>query len=177
MPVTLEPTAVITEPGWGMFPSAIRCTSGSNTTRKPSTFARIQPGRSTTATRPSSGEPGKPVSSRTGSATSSANWRSSATTFLASAMLTCGPGLTQRTPVAVATCQSIICVVLTPPPYVDKAVSVLPGCALPAQPAAGATLLRCVAFPEERVAKGTAPPGAQAVSGHRRPDGSLGARR
>src|SRR5580693_10164864 len=132
MPVTLDPTAVMTEPACGTLPpSAIFCTSGSSTTRKPSTFARIQPGRSTTATRPSSGEPGKPVSSRTGSATSSASCRSSATTFLASAILTGGPGLTQRTPVAVATCQSIICVVLTPPPYVDKTVSVPPGCVCP----------------------------------------------
>ena len=49
-----------------------------------------------------------PVSSRTGSATAAASCLSSATTFLASAMLTCGPGLTQRTPVDVATCQSII---------------------------------------------------------------------
>ncbi len=90
MPVTREPTAVITEPGCGapgLF-SAIFLASGSSTTRKPSTLARIQPGLSTTATFPSSADPGRPVSSRTGSATAAASWRSSATTFLASAMLT-----------------------------------------------------------------------------------------
>ncbi len=119
MPVTRDPTAEMTEPPGGAAPRSDRCsTSGSNTTRKPSTLARIQPGRSTTATRPSSGEPGRPVSSRTGSATSAASCRSSATTFLASDSETAGPGLTHRTPVAVATSQSIICTLLTPPPYV-----------------------------------------------------------
>ncbi len=109
MPVTRELTAVIIEPTCGTLPfSAIRCARGSSTTRNPSTLARIQPALSTTATLPSSAEPGRPVSSRTGSATDAASCRSSATTFLASAMLTCGPGLTQRTPVDVATCQSII---------------------------------------------------------------------
>ena len=45
MPVTREPTAVITEPGGGAVPRSRRCsTSGSSTTRKPSTLARIQPG-------------------------------------------------------------------------------------------------------------------------------------
>ena len=120
MPVTREPTDEMTEPpGIPLPPRSAMCwTSGSNTTRKPSTLARIQPGRSTTATRPSSGAPGRPVSSRTGSATSAASCRSSATTVRASLSETCGPGRTQRTPVAVATFQSIICALLTPPPYV-----------------------------------------------------------
>src|SRR6266536_1870356 len=120
MPVTREPTAVTTDP-WGADARSRRCsTSGSRTTRNPSTLARIQPGRSTTATVPPSAGPGSPVTSRTGSRTAAASSRSSATTFLASALLTCGPGLTQRTPVEVATSQSIICALLTPPPYVPR---------------------------------------------------------
>ena len=62
MPVTRDPTAVTTDPG-DRDPAdppepapgarSLSCsTSGSSTTRKPSTFALIQPGRSTTATRP-----------------------------------------------------------------------------------------------------------------------------
>src|SRR5712691_10680429 len=120
MPVTREPTAVTTDP-WGADARSRRCsTSGSRTIRNPSTLARIQPGRSTTATVPPSAGPGSPVTSRTGSRTAAASSRSSATTFLASALLTCGPGLTQRTPVEVATSQSIICALLTPPPYVPR---------------------------------------------------------
>src|SRR6266851_3701998 len=119
MPVTRDPTAVITDPAGGAVPRCCMCsTSGSSTTRNPSTFARIHPGRSTTATLPSSPEPGSPVTSRTGSCTAAASPRSSATTFLASAMLTWGPGRAHLTPVEVATFQSIICEVLTPPPYV-----------------------------------------------------------
>jgi len=58
MPVTRDPTAVITEPARGATgPPGARSrncsTSGSSTTRKPSTFALIQPGLSTTATSPS----------------------------------------------------------------------------------------------------------------------------
>src|SRR6266487_2177155 len=118
MPVTREPTAVTTDP-WGADARSRRCsTSGSRTTRNPSTLARIQPGRSTTATLPPSAGPGSPVTSRTGSRTAAASSRSSATIFLASARLTWGPGLAQRTPVEVATSQSIICALLTPPPYV-----------------------------------------------------------
>src|SRR6266849_7032759 len=121
MPVTRDPTAVITEPAGGAVPRFCMCsTSGSSTTRNPSTLARIHPGRSTTATVPPAAGAASPVTSRTGSCTAAANSRSSATTFLASARLTCGPGLAQRTPVEVATSQSIICALLTPPPYVPR---------------------------------------------------------
>ena len=45
MPVTLDPTAPITEPAGGAVPvSRMWATSGSSTTRNPSTLARIQPG-------------------------------------------------------------------------------------------------------------------------------------
>ena len=47
-----------------------------------------------------------------------ASVRSSATTARASRRLTCGPGLAHLTPVEMATSQSIICPLLTPPPYV-----------------------------------------------------------
>ena len=58
MPVTRDPTEVITDPGRDPAdpPGArsLSCsTSGSRTTRKPSTFALIHPGLSTTAIRPS----------------------------------------------------------------------------------------------------------------------------
>ena len=97
MPVTREPTAVITDPAGGAEPRCCMCsTSGSSTTRNPSTLARIHPGRSTTAILPPSPGPGSPVSSRTGSCTAAARLRSSATTFLASAMLTAGPGRAHR---------------------------------------------------------------------------------
>ncbi len=67
MPVTLDPTAVITEPACGAVPRSCMCsTSGSSTTRNPSTLARIQPARSTTATVPPSCGPASPVTSRTG---------------------------------------------------------------------------------------------------------------
>ena len=109
MPVTRDPTAVITDPDGGAVPFSRMCsTRGSSTTRNPSTLARIQPGRSTTAIRPPSFAPGSPVTSRTGSWTEAASLRSSATTFLASAMLTAGPGRAHLTPVDVATFQSII---------------------------------------------------------------------
>src|SRR5215510_5292477 len=80
-------------------------------------LARIQPGRSTTATRPMSSAPDIPVTCRTGSATASASSCSSLTTALASARLTCGPGRTHRTPVEIANSQSIICPLLTTPRY------------------------------------------------------------
>ena len=99
----------VTDPGGGAEPRSRICsTSGSSTTRNPSTLARIQPGRSTTAIRPPSPRPGRRVTSRTGSWTAIASLRSSATTFLASAMLTAGPGRAHLTPVDVATFQSII---------------------------------------------------------------------
>src|SRR5580704_5067076 len=120
MPVTREPTAVITDPPGAGARSCRRSTSGSSTTRNPSTLARIQPGRSTIAILPPSAGPAIPVSCRTGSCTAAASSRSSATTFLASARLTSGPGRAQRTPVEVATSQSIICALLTPPPYVPR---------------------------------------------------------
>ena len=73
---------------------------------------RRSPGSSPAGPRP---PPGRRQASRAGRSARAparpprpASSRSSATTFLASAMLTCGPGLTQRTPVDVATCQSII---------------------------------------------------------------------
>ena len=92
MPVTRDPTLPITDPGGGAVPFSRMCsTSGSSTTRNPSTLARIHPGRSTTAIRPPSPRPGRPVTSRTGSCTAVASLRSSATTFLASDMLTAGP--------------------------------------------------------------------------------------
>ncbi len=59
-----------------------------------------------------------PVTARTGSDTVSASARSSATTARASPRLTCGPGRAHLTPVEMATSQSIICPLLTPPPYV-----------------------------------------------------------
>jgi hypothetical protein len=64
IPVTREPTVAMTEPGSGARPSSRRCwASGSRTTRNPSTFARIHPGRSTTATRPTSSVLNIPVTS------------------------------------------------------------------------------------------------------------------
>src|SRR6516225_1228500 len=118
MPVTRDPSAVTTEPGGGTRPcSRMWSTSGSRTTRKPSTLARIQPGRSTTATRPISSALDIPVTCRTGSATAAASSCSSLTTALASARLTCGPGLTHRTPVEIASSQSIICPLLTTTRY------------------------------------------------------------
>ena len=88
-PVTRDPSAVTTEPGGGTRPCSRRwSTSGSRTTRKPSTLARIHPGRSTTATRPMSSVLDIPVTSRTGSATAAASSCSSLTTALASARLT-----------------------------------------------------------------------------------------
>ena len=119
-PVTREPTAVTTEPP-GAFPRSRRCSaSGSRTTRNPSTLARIQPGRSTIATQPLPSSPGPdmPVTARTGSDTVSARARSSATTARASPRLTWGPGRAHLTPVEMARSQSIICPLLTPPPYV-----------------------------------------------------------
>ena len=64
--------------------------SGSSTTRKPSTLARIQPGRSTTATCPAASSVlDIPVTSRTGrSSVARTGSRNSATTCLASARLT-----------------------------------------------------------------------------------------
>src|SRR5262245_49387677 len=119
MPVTREPTAVSTEPTGVAAPMSCMCsTSGSSTTWKPVMLARIQPGRSTTATFPPSGSPGNPVTWRTGSATAAACCRSSATTLLAPARLTCGPGLTHLMAVDSATFQSIIWELLTPTPYV-----------------------------------------------------------
>ena len=119
IPVTREPTLAITEPGSGARPCSRRCSaSGSRTTRNPSTFARIHPARSTTATRPASSALIIPVTWCTGSATATASSRSSATTARASARLTCGPGRTHLTPVEIATSQSIICPLFTPPPYV-----------------------------------------------------------
>jgi hypothetical protein len=41
-------------------------------------------------------------------------------------MLTAGPGLTHLTPVEVATFQSIICALLTPPPYVPRGARAVP---------------------------------------------------
>src|SRR6266480_5848142 len=118
MPVTRDPSAVTTDPGGGTRPcSRMWSTSGSRTTRKPSTLARIQPGRSTTATRPISSALDIPVTCRTGSATAAASSCSSLTTALASARLTCGPGLTHRTPVEIASSQSIICPLLTTTRY------------------------------------------------------------
>src|SRR5215472_12407705 len=118
MPVTRDPSAVTTEPGGGTRPCSRRwSTSGSRTTRKPSTLARIQPGRSTTATRPISSALDIPVTCRTGSATVAASSCNSLTTALASARLTCGPGLTHRTPVEMASSQSIICPLLTTTRY------------------------------------------------------------
>src|SRR5215831_12615103 len=117
-PVTRDPSVVTTEPGGGTRPCSRRwSTSGSRTTRKPSTLARIQPGRSTTATRPISSALDIPVTCRTGSATAAASSCSSLTTALASARLTCGPGLTHRTPVEIASSQSIICPLLTTTRY------------------------------------------------------------
>ncbi len=59
-----------------------------------------------------------PVSACTGSDTVAASARNSATTALASPRLTCGPGRANLVPVEMATSQSIICPLLTPPPYV-----------------------------------------------------------
>src|SRR5262249_61279022 len=54
-----------------------------------------------------------PLAGRTAAASSC----SSLTTALASARLTCGPGLTHRTPVEIASSQSIICPLLTTTRY------------------------------------------------------------
>src|SRR5215831_8900787 len=119
IPVTREPTEVSSPPWPPGARSRIRSASGSSTTRKPSTFARIHPGRSTTATLPPSANASMPVTSRTGPAAAAASSRSSATTFLASVRLISGPGRTHRIAVEVATSQSIICWLLTLPPYVS----------------------------------------------------------
>src|SRR5581483_457511 len=119
IPVTFDPTVVTTEPNSGTRPFSRRCSaSGSSTTRKPSTFALIQPGRSTTATWPVSCAPVSPVTRWTGSATTADSSRSSVTTARASDRPTGGPGRTNLTPVEMATSQSIICPLLTPPRYV-----------------------------------------------------------
>ena len=89
MPVTRDPRVPTTEPGAGTRPCSRRCsTSGSSTKRKPSMLARIQPGRSTTATCPPSSVLAIPVTCRTGSMTVAASSCSSETTPLASARLT-----------------------------------------------------------------------------------------
>src|SRR5580693_10569023 len=141
MPVTRDPTEVITEPGDREDPLEERSfscsTRGSRTTRKPSTFARIQPGRSTTATRPSEppGPADIPVTSKTGCCTAPARSRSSETVRLASARLTCGPGRAHRVPVEMARSQSIICALLTVQPYVLRLAPVTANPAdLPRQP-------------------------------------------
>src|SRR5215470_19566279 len=64
-----------------------------------------------------SSAPAIPVTWRTGSATVAASSCSSLTTALASVRLTCGPGLTHRTPVEIASSQSIICPLLTTTRY------------------------------------------------------------
>src|SRR6266516_6795512 len=132
IPVTREPTVAITEPGSGARPRSRRCSaSGSRTTRNPSTFARIHPGRSTTATRPTSSALNIPVTWWTGSATATASSRNSPTTALASARLTWGPGRTHLTPVEIATSQSIICPLFTPPRYVLRAMTRGPAASWP----------------------------------------------
>jgi hypothetical protein len=76
--------------------------SGSSTTRKPSTFAAAQPGRSTTVA--SSTSPGgtSPVTARTCSSACTASWRSSVTISLASAQLTDGGAGARRRAVLTA---------------------------------------------------------------------------
>ena len=89
MPVTREPTPM-TRPD--ALAAGLRwriCSaSGSSTTRKPSTLARIQPARSTTETAPGATLLCRPVTSRTGPSTAAASSRSSATVCRASARLT-----------------------------------------------------------------------------------------
>ena len=120
MPVARDPIVPKTEPaaGTALPRSASLSASGSSTTRNPPTLALIQPGRSTTATGPTAPWLVSPVNSRTGCWTTAVRPRSSATTARASARLTCGPCLANRTPVEIATSQSIICALLTVLPYV-----------------------------------------------------------
>src|SRR5690606_24781197 len=113
MPVTREPTACTTmlpapPRGPGARRSVICSISGSSTTRKPSTFARIHPGRSTIVAGSGSSSDAMPVNSRTWPWAIFDSARSSATASRASAWLTCGPGLTSRVPAWTATFQSII---------------------------------------------------------------------
>src|ERR1700734_3532483 len=119
-PVTREPTTPTTDPAAGttLLRSESFSASGSRTTRNPPTFALIHPGRSTTATGPTEPWLVSPVTSRTGCCTTAVRPRSSAPTARASARLTCGPCLANRTPVEIAVSQSIICVLLTVLPYV-----------------------------------------------------------
>src|SRR6185437_10189410 len=107
-----------TAAGPTLLRSASRSASGSSTVRNPPTLALIQPGRSTTATGPTAPWLVSPVNSRTGCWTTAVRPRNSATTARASARLTCGPCLANRTPVEIATSQSIICALLTGLPYV-----------------------------------------------------------
>jgi len=89
MPVTRDPTAVITDPaGGGRAPLLHVHHQRVEHDPEPVDVGADPPARSTTATLPPSPEPGSPVTSRTGSCTAAASPRSSATTFLASAMLT-----------------------------------------------------------------------------------------
>ncbi len=110
-PVTLPPTAPSTAPP-GVSPrrSCILSSSGLSSSRKPATFARTQPGRSTTRTGVSCGGPSVPirVKPRTCSSDALACRRSSATMALASSRLTSGPGRTSRVAVATARFQSTI---------------------------------------------------------------------
>src|SRR6202020_1460870 len=118
-PVTRAPTEPITwPPGIELPRSDSLSASGSSTTWNPPTLALIHPGRSTTATGPTEPWLVSWVTSRTGCWTTVVRPRSSATTARASARLTCGPCLAKRTPVEIATSQSIICALLTVLPYV-----------------------------------------------------------
>src|SRR5580692_12920017 len=118
-PVTRAPTEPITwPPGIELARSDSLSARGSSTTWNPPTLALIHPGRSTTATGPTEPWLVSWVTSRTGCWTTVVRPRSSATTARASARLTCGPCLANRTPVEIARSQSIICALLTLLPYV-----------------------------------------------------------
>ncbi|GAA3483765.1 hypothetical protein GCM10018966_082970 [Streptomyces yanii] len=111
-PVTLEPTAPSTAPP-GLLERrfSIFARSGRSSSRKPATFALIQPARSTTRTGVSSGSAPSGiirVKERTCSSDALACLRSSATTSRASSRLMSGPGRTSRVAVATARFQSTI---------------------------------------------------------------------
>ena len=124
MPVTREPTAAITEPARGRgapLPQVL----GERVEHDPeAVHVGPDPARPVDDRDPAAvlAGPDMPVTARTGSATVAASCAQFRDHRLASARLTWGPGRAQRTPVEMATSQSIICPLLTPPPYVVAAV-------------------------------------------------------
>ena len=109
--VIREPTAWVNAPGLPRR-SVILSITGESRVAKPSAFAWIQAGRSTTSTGAVRSPASRPVNPRTYAVERSAPARSSATVAAASSWLTTGPEPAIRDPSVTASCQSTISVVM-----------------------------------------------------------------